>query len=1043
MIQLEDEELDLGRFERLLTAGRDALAHERSPEAALLLREALSLWRSPALAEFTEPFAQLESAQLEELRLACLEERIEADLALGGHPELVGELEALVARHPLRERLRAQQILVLYRSGRHAEALGAYQEFRRRLDELGIEPSQRLRDLERRILQQDPELELPSAPRASRAPARRPAPDGQGNRTTDLPGRLLVGRDAELSRLRLLLDEALAGDRQVVFVSGRPGIGKTTLVRAFVDEAEAAGDLLVGRGQCFEQYGQGEAYMPVLEALGRLCRGSDRDDLVPLLAERAPTWLSQLPGLAESLGADAGSLAVGATRERMLRELVELLEAITELRPLALLLENLHWSDPSTVDVLSALARRDDPARLLLLATYRPQDARARLHPVWEAAQELEQRGLASEIRLQALTPRAVADYLELRFPENKLPLDLSELLYDRSGGNPLFLQKVVDSWVEAGSIRAVGGVFALQATVAELSVDVPATVRQLIEHQLDELERADQELVEAASAAGAEFVAATVAAACERGEEEAETRLTELARQGRIVEVLDEAVWPDATISSRLRFVHNLYAEVAYARLPPGRRARLHRNIGARLESAFGEEAGEIAGELATHFVRGREPEKAISYLNAAAKHALGRGGYREAIEHLTTALDTLGELPSTREHAERELALQITLGNALITARGYTAPETRETYARARELCAELGESAPEFLPVLHGLWNNEIVAARHRSARELADAFLQLAQQRDEAALVVAHRAVAWCLIFDGQLEAARGHLAEILLLFDPQRHESLVSLYGEDPGVAAGATLSRVLWLLGFPEQAAKASADALARARTLNHPLSLAYALFCEALLHQLAREPAAAGEHAESAHAVASELGIPHFEAWASVLSGWAASAAGSVEEGIAATRAGLRAVGATGSVAFLPHLLALLADAYARAGQAETGLQLVEEALALCDRNDERYHEAEIHRLRGELLVALETPDQAGAEEALRRALEVARAQGARMFELRAAVSLGQFQRDHGRTAEAHELLSGIYGWFTEGFDTTDLVQARALLAELEAAQS
>jgi DNA-binding SARP family transcriptional activator/predicted ATPase len=1043
LIDLSGHSLDLRRFADLAESGRVALADGRAAVAAELLASALGLWRGPALAEFAEPFAQPESARLEEQQLACLEDRIDADLTLGRHAALVGELDGLVGRHPHRERLREQLMLALYRSGRHAEGLETYQTFRRMLaDNLGIEPSQRLRDLERRILQQDPELDPPTVPRAPRRfrePPRGLAPAGQAETRISRPAGLLVGRDGELDHLRRLLDDVLGSQRRIVFVSGRPGIGKTTLVRAFIDDAETQGGILVGRGQCFEQYGQREAYMPVLEALGRLCRGGDGEQLVRLLAERAPTWLSQLPGLAETLGVDAGSLAVGATRERMLRELVEAVEAIAQIRPLALLFEDLHWSDPSTIDVLAALARREDPARLLLLATYRPQDARATSHPIWATAQELEQRGLASELRLHALTPRAVGDYLELRFPESAFPRDLVELLHERTDGNPLFVEKVVDSWLESGSIAAKEGIFALQTTVAELSADVPATVRQLIEQQLHELDRADHELVEAAGVAGAEFVAAAVAAACGRADEDAEMRLTELAREGHFVEVLGEAVWPDGTVSTRLRFVHDLYAEVAYAQLPPGRRARLHRSIAARLESAFGEEAGEIAGELASHLLRGREPDRAISYLKAAADHTLVRGGHREAIEQLTTALDTLGELPSTRERAERELTLRITLGNALSAARGYAAPETRETYARARELCAELGENAPEFLPVLYGLWNNETIAGRHRSARELADAFLQLAHERDEDALVVAHRTIAWSLILDGQLEAARGHLEEVLLRFDPERHASLVSLYGEHPAVAAEATLSLPLWLLGFPDQASKASADAVARARTLNHPLSLAYALFNHALLRQLRREHTAAYEAAESAHAVAGEFGISLWEAWASVLSGWATTVGGTIEEGIARIRAGLRAARATGAVAFLPHMLALLAEADARAGDAETGLQALDEALVLCDRNDERYYEAEIHRLRGELLLALDVPDHAGAEAALERALELARAQEARMLELRAAVSLGRLRRDQGRAAEARELLSPVYGWFTEGHDTLDLRDAAELLADLE----
>ncbi len=1037
VLEVGDDELDLAEFTRLGEAGRQALAGGNPETAADLLSQALSLWRGPALAEIDEPFAEIEAPRLEELRLGCLEDRFDAELELGRHAEIVGELDAEVGRHPHRERLRAQQMLALYRSGRHAEGLESYRSFRRMLaDELGIDPPQRLRSLERRILTQDPELDGGAVNRGRVVPpetSQMPAFVGPGSNRTAL----LVARDGELDRLRQLLEEARGGRRGIAFVSGRPGIGKTTLVRSFVHEAVEEGAVLVAHGQCFEQYGQGEAYMPVLEALGRLCRGSEGDRVVRLLADRAPSWLAQLPGLAELPGVDARSYAVGAAREPMLRELVEAVEAIAEICPFVLLLEDLHWSDPSTVDVLAAIARRGDPARLLVLATYRPQDARATAHPIWETAQELEQRGLAAELRLHTLELRSVADYLLLRFPGSTFPADLVELLYGRTDGNPLFLEKAVDSWLESGSIAERDGIFSLGTSVAELSSVVPATLRQLLERQLGELGADDRELVDAASVAGTEFVAAAVASACERPDEEVELRLTELARQGWFV-VLGEALWPDGTVSTRLRFVHDLYAEISYAQLPPGRRTRLHRSLAARLESAFGRHAGEIAGELAHHLVRGREPAKAITYLNTAAQHALARGGHREAIEQLAAALETLGDLADSRERAERELSLRITLGNALLAERGYAAPETTETYARARELCTELGENAPAFLPVLYGLWGGEAIAGRHRSARELVDAFVKLAEDRDDDAVVVAHRALAWSLIVDGDLEAARDHLGEALRRFDPHRHGALVALYGEDPAVAANATLSLPLMLLGFPDQAAKASSAAVARAQALNHPLSLAYAHFNDAVVHQLRLEHGAAADAAEAARAVAGEFGIMLWGAWAETLAGWAASAVGAKDEGLALISAGIAGARATGAVAFLPHTLSLAAEADALAGDPESGLATLGDALALCEQNDERYYEAEIHRLRGELLLALEPPDAVGAEQALQRAVELARAQGARLLELRAAVSLGRLWRDTRRGDQAREILEPLYGWFTEGLDTTDLRNAAALLAEL-----
>ena len=568
----------------------------------------------------------------------------------------------------------------------------------------------------------------------------------------------------------------------------------------------------------------------------------------------------------------------------------------------------------------------------------------------------------------------------------------------------------------------------------------MPTSVRQLIEHQVDALDNLNKELVEAASVAGADFATAAVAAASGRSDDEIEARCRELAHQGRFMRLLGEAAWPDGIVSTRYGFTHDLYVEVVYSRIPPGRLARLHREIGARLEAGYGEQAREIASELATHFVRGRDPGRAIFFLQLAAENALARSGHREAIENLRTALDTLEQLPDPADRTERELDLQITLGNALITSRGYAAPETKETYARARELCAELGEGAADFLPVLYGLWNNELVAGMHASALELAEAFVNLAETHGDDAITVAHRAMAWPLLFMGRLTEAHFHLEEIAARYDAGRHEQLIRVYGEDPGIAGGAALALVHWLLGFPDRAAATMTDVLARARTLDHPLSLVYALFIDAMICQLRGDRPGAREQAEAAQTVASEHGIALFDAWATAFRGWALAATGQTEEGIATIRTGIEAAIATGSRAFYPHLLALLADAHARAAEIEDGLSVLDEALIAADANDERYYEPEIHRLRGELLLAQASPEQREAEAALRRASEVAQAQGAKALELRATVSLGRLLQSQGRNEEASQLLTDVYAGFTEGFATPDMEAARSMLEELGA---
>jgi DNA-binding SARP family transcriptional activator/predicted ATPase len=1035
LLEVREEELDLARFERAVADGRRALAQGDPENATERLGDALALWRGPALAECSEPFARHEGARLEELRLAAVELRIEAELAVGHQQDVVGELETLIAQQPLRERLRSQHMLALYRSGRHAEALASYQTFRRTLsEELGIEPSASLRELERQMLQQDPSLEIApllDATAVRRAPMVR---ESTAAHITVSP----PGRERELAHLGRLLEEAIGGERRLVFVTGQAGIGKTTIIESFVSQLGSAGHAAVAHGQCVEHRGAGEPYLPVLEALARLCRQERGRDIVPLLARQAPMWLAQMPWLLPDRELEVIRRRIaGATRERMLREFIEGLDAIAAALPLVLVLEDLHWSDPSTIDLLEALARRRERARLLVLGTYRPDEAAAHQHPVHQLEQQLRVRALCAEIAVGALSEEALEEYLAMRFRAQPPQAGLARVLRERTGGNPLFVKTLLDSWFERGLLEHGGSVSDRQLAV--LAADMPETVRQLIQQMLDDVDDEDSELLAAASVAGTRFAAAAVAAACARAEEDVEQRCEAFARDARFLDRIGESIWPDGTISARYRFAHDLYQEVLYRGLSPARRVRLHREVGQRLEQAYGDRAREIASELAAHYVRGHETERAIASLQLAAEQALARSGHREAIDHLTLALAQLDLLPANGERAERELLLRITLGNALITACGYAAPETKETYARARALAAELGDATTHLLPVLYGLWNNELVAGNHAAGYELASTFLQLAEQHADDAVVVARRAVGWSLFFLGRLEDARTQLEAIGTNFDSVRHGELIRTFGEDPGIAGASALALCQWFLGLADQAAATSADAVGRAQALNHPLSLVYALLIDAMRAQLGGDVDLAAERAEAAVAVATDYGIPLFGAWATAVRGWAISKKGDAEGGLAAIRTGLEEAAATGAALLHPYLLALLGETLAETNQADEGLQAVDDGLAVADANDERYFEPELHRLRGELLLQCPGHDLRAAEEAFHLAFEAATAHGSKPLALRAAVSGVRLAAAQGRAADGYGLLTGVYDSFSEGFEKPDLRAAREMLAQLD----
>jgi DNA-binding winged helix-turn-helix (wHTH) protein/predicted ATPase len=870
-----------------------------------------------------------------------------------------------------------------------------------------------------------------------------------------------VGREVERAQLQRWLRSALGGTRQVVFVTGEAGLGKTTLVETFLRELDDYGTLWIGRGQCIEHYGAGEAYLPVLEALGGLCKGPGGAELIALLARQAPTWVVQMPWLVS--GAELEALQhriMGATQERMLREMAEAIVVMAATRPLVMVLEDLHWSDYATLELLAWLARRQEPARLLVLGTYRPTEARAQGHPLQAVVQELKMHRRSDELALTFLTEAAVAEYLATRFPGTALPRGLAPLLHRRTEGNPLFMVNVVDSWEAEGWLAEGEGQHSLQMGLDELAQGVPESLRQMLAQQLDRLSVEDQRVLEAAGVAGVECSAAAVAAGLEIQVVEAETLCEGLARQQHWLRAIGSEEWPDGTVAGRYAFIHALYHDVVYQRVTAARRIHLHRRIGAAKAGAYGARSGEIAAELAVHFAQGRDFDRAVEYLQQAAETAIQRQAHRNAVEYLKRALGLLRAMPETSELIRQELAVQLALGPALMVSRGFAAPEVRDTYARARQLCERLGDHQ-QLSSVLFGLWRSAHARAQLPTAREIGEQLLSLAgHQRAPALLVEAHAALGQTLCIQGELTLAREHLHQVVAHYEPQPHIPLAFRLGYDPGIYARAVEGWVLWLLGYPDQALRRSRDALTLAQEQAHPFTLALTLGTVAVLQQLRREGEATLEHAKASLVLATEHGFPYLRTIGTVREGWGLTTVGRVEEGLGQMRQGLDALRATGTELLRPYHLALLAEAYGSCGQIEAGLLALEEAMVAADQHAERFYEAELHRLQGELLLRKlvgmradlapseiqqrhiageaagdQAPLQIEAEACFQRALDIARRQGAKALELRAAMSRYRLWNQRGNGAEARQRLAEVYAWFTEGFETVDLREARGLL--------
>jgi predicted ATPase len=485
-------------------------------------------------------------------------------------------------------------------------------------------------------------------------------------------------------------------------------------------------------------------------------------------------------------------------------------------------------------------------------------------------------------------------------------------------------------------------------------------------------------------------------------------------------------------------RFKHALIQDTAYQSLLRSTRQQHHQRIAQVLEAHFPESGKTQPELLAHHYTEAGLSAQAIPYWQRAGQRASERSAHVEAIAHLTRGLEVLNTLPDTLERTQQELVLQTTLGPALLATKGYAAPEVGQVYARAQELCQQVGETSQIF-STLYGLYYFHMIRAELHRARALAEQLLRMAHHHhDHSLLLLAHLALTGPLFHLGELTRSRTHLEQGMALYDAQQHHALAFRYGIDPGVYFVSHGARHLWLLGFPEQARTSIREALTLARTLAHPFSLAFALHWATTIHQWRREASAAQEQAEMSMAFSREQGFALWVPGGTVLRGWALTAQGQMEDGIAHMRQGMIAWQATGAEVDRPYYLALLAEGYGKAERAEAGLHVVAEALAVVDTIEERYYEAELYRLQGELLLARSTEQHTEAATCFRQALDIARRQQARSWELRAAVSLARLWQHQGQRTEAYELLAPIYGWFTEGFDTADLQDAKALLDAL-----
>jgi DNA-binding winged helix-turn-helix (wHTH) protein/predicted ATPase len=797
----------------------------------------------------------------------------------------------------------------------------------------------------------------------------------------------LVGRLAEFGELAQAFDQARSSRRQIVFISGEPGIGKSALADAFLQQLRASLTVKIAHGQCLDHHGVGEPYLPLIEALTRLANGQGGAAVKEILSAQAPSWLAQMPTLWTRAERSALEARGRATRERMMRELTLAIEAIAADVPLLLKLEDIHWSDTSTLDWLAHVARRPEPARLMVIATFRPSDAAAAKVGLGGLVTELALHGRCREIALAPLGLAAIESYLQARFADDggaaKLR-DMAPLLLERTGGNPLFMTGIVNQLAQQEG-RTPGAIGA-----------IPYDVRRFIDRQIDELNESDRNLLTAASVIRREFATAAVAAAMEIDVEEVETACARLARQGVFVVKSGSTTWPDGTPAELYAFRHDLYRELLYDRLPATRRALCHARVGRRLETAWAGRLNAIAAELAEHFERGNEPARAIPHHQRAAAKAMRRSANEEAVGHLRRAFDAIAAIADEDERTKVEIELWIGLGAAFMATRGFGASEVLDAYSRAEELCEQLGERA-EIFPALWGQWLFRWGRSEVDAAWRLCERLLALAEKSGDAGLKLQAHHASWATSFGrGKLTEVRVHAEAGLAIYNAKIHQAMASSYGNhDAGTCARYFSALSLAFAGEEKEAREMADRALAVARSLNDPFSLGLTLYFASVVGQVLGDVALAARHAEASRQIATEHDLAMLRAWSTGVVGWCAAETGDPDRGIALLIEATATLQDTQSRHLMCYLLGLLAETQMKAGHHSEATKAVEEGIALAEARGERYYDAELHRLRGELLARSPKGQKRKAEASFRTAIKIAKDQGARILEHKANESL------------------------------------------------
>ena len=1070
----------------------EGLSDDKSHPALIEAQEkALSLYRGG----FLEGFSVSDSPGFDEWALRTRERlarQVSASLhAIAEYHEKRGEYEKAqsiawrqLELEPWEESAHQLLMRVMALSGQRSAALAQYEACRKVLDEeLGVEPSEETRELYEQIRSGKLKALKQASPTQTAPTTRLPAFLEAAQPRVETP--LVVARESELERMNGFLKQAFAGQGRVVFVTGETGSGKTSLIEEFTRRAqELDPELIVASGNCNAYTGIGDPYLPFREILelltgdvearwaaGTITRdhalrlwnkipvavhalvdiGPDLIDTFvqrPALLERAGAsasgqsdWLADLQ---ELLGRKTTTVLSAAALHQvdLFEQYTKVLQTLEQHGPLLLVVDDLQWADAGSVNLLFHLGRRMKGNRILILGAYRSEEMNlgrdGGRHPLEAVINEFRREFGDIVVDVDQIEGRKFIETL-LNSEPNRLGPSFREMLYRQTGGHPLFTTELLRGLQERGDITKDPEDFWIEGPTLGWE-RLPVRVEAAIQERIRRLPEPLQKALAVASVEGELFTAEAVARVRDVDEHKMLDYLSsELDRKHRLVQA-QSIQRVDGKPLSRYRFRHILFQKYLYSSLDEVERVHLHEQVGTALEELYGDqvEAAANALQMARHFEEARILEKAAHYLYIAGRRAVQLSAYQEGIAHLSRGLTLLEDLPPSPGRDRQELDLQIAVGFAYHGTLGAQRPEVEHAFTRARDLCKELG-SRTQMVQVLGGLVVLYYVRGEHKLAKELASEGLELAgEENDPLLMMLCHWHLGFVLFCLGDFQEALRHLRYVLEIYDPSRHHhSLLFLRGADAGLGAMAYEVCCLWCLGYPDEALERSQAALALAHELNHPFSLADVLcFAGCLFNAMRRDGDSLERNAVELMRLAQGRSMATWSGTSMLYQAGALALQGKIEAGTAQVQREIMAMASENIRTYFSGPLATLAEVQMNTGQLEDAQATLNEAFAVIEKSDERYWEAEVHRLRGEVL--LKQGQEARAETSLQDAIGIARRQSARSLELRAVMSLCRLWSEQNKAKEAQELLSGIYSWFSEGFDTPDLIEARRLLEEL-----